>query len=95
MKRIIPTSSTFPAVELTENITGKPEPHLLVVFAQLSPHLSGLLGYLCDGDARVLRLDALAARVEPQHVGAHRPLGAAFVFLLFLLGQDGILKLIE
>lgn len=59
--------------------------HLLLVFVQLSPHLSGLLGYLCDGDAGVLRLDALAAGVQPQHVGAHRPLGASFVLLLLLL----------
>lgn len=62
-----------------------PSPHLLLVFAQLSPHLSGLLGYLCDGDSWVLRLDPLAARVEPQHVGTHGPLGAASVLLLLLL----------
>lgn len=60
-------------------------PHLLLVFAQLSPHLAGFLGYLCDGDARVLRLDPLAAGVEPQHVGTHWPLGAAGIFLLLLL----------
>lgn len=56
-----------------------PRPHLLLVFAQLSPHLSGLLGYLGDGDAGVLRLDSLSAGVEPKHVGAHRPLGTAAV----------------
>ena len=61
------------------------QPHLLILFAQLSPHLSGLLGDLCDGDARVLRLDALAAGVQPQHVGTHWPLGAAGIFLLLLL----------
>lgn len=64
-------------------------PNLLLVFAQLSPHFSGLLRYLCDGDAGVLRLDSLTARVEPQHVGTHRPLGAAAIFLLLLLQIKG------
>lgn len=60
-------------------------PHLLLVFAQLSPHLSSLLRDLRDGDAWVLRLDSLAAGVKPKHVGTHRPLGSTSIFLLLLL----------
>lgn len=59
--------------------------HLLLIFAQLPPHLSGLLGDFCDRDARILRLDALTARVQPEHVGAHWPLGTTGIFLLLLL----------
>lgn len=62
--------------------------HLLLVFAQLSPHLSGLPGDVGDGDAGVLCLDPLSAGVEPQHVGAHRPLRTAAVLLLLLLGES-------
>lgn len=58
--------------------------YLFFILVQLSPHLSGLLGDLCDGDSRVLRLDSLATRVQPEHVGTHRPLGTAGIFLLLL-----------
>lgn len=65
-------------------------PHLLLFFAQLSPHLSSLLRDLRDGDTRVLRLDPLATGVEPQHVGTHGPLGAAGILLLLLLQENRV-----
>lgn len=60
-------------------------PHLLLIFAQLSPHLSCLLRDLCDGDAGVVRLDSLTAGVEPKHIRTHWSLGSPSILLLLLL----------
>lgn len=66
--------------------------HLLLVLAQLPPHFSSLLGNFCDGDSGVLRLDSFTAGVQPHHVGAHRPLGGASIFLLSLHQAQQICK---
>lgn len=59
--------------------------HLLLLFGHSLPDLPCLLGKICDTDARMIRLDLLAACIKPQHVRRHRPLWGVWIFTLLCL----------
>lgn len=62
--------------------------NLPAAFVDLFPHLSGFLGDFCDRDSRILGLDPLSVRIQPQHVGAHGSLRGSCILHLLLLVKE-------